>query len=100
MDIYYSESKTWEAIDHDQLCYSTIQNTPASTTSTTCEIYASAVIPAQEFAYLRVEKVYADSPQTIENMTQPDSHVISNEFVELGYDSTDDDGVSFFNYKS
>ena len=63
-------------------------------------MYVSAVIPAQEFAYLRVEKVYADIPETIENMTQPDSHVISNEFVELGYDSTGDDGVSFFNYKS
>ena len=26
--------------------------------------------------------------------------MINNEFVELGYDSTGDDGVSIFNYKS
>jgi hypothetical protein len=41
-------------------------DTPEATIYTTCEVYVAATVTAQKFAYLRVEKAQADSPETIE----------------------------------
>ena len=66
VDLYNGDSKAWEPVDHDQLCYNATMDTPEATIYTTCEVYVAATVPAQKFAYLRVEKAQAGSPKTIE----------------------------------
>ena len=68
VELYNSETKAWESVDFDQLCYNSTMDTPTAKSYTSCELYVASTVPAQNFSYLKVTKTKTGTPKPIEEV--------------------------------